>query len=237
LRVYFDGDLLMALLQEFAIVFAMPPPHSRDHRINLIPGSAPVAVRPYRYPGSHKDELECQCAATLGQGLIRCSTSTFSSPVLLVKKPDGTWSFCIDYRALNAIIIKDAYPIPVGDELLDKLLGTRFFTKLDLHSGYHQVRMNVTDIAKIAFWNHDGLYEFPIMSFWLCNAPAMFQDLINNILRSFLHHFVLVLLDEILILSGRLTSSMCTPSSTSSTSTSSSSSGPSASLAPHPSPT
>jgi len=117
--------MLQAMLLEFTDIFAeptgMPPLQTRDHSINLIPGSSPVAVRPYRYPATHKDELECQCAAMLAQGIVRRSTSAFSSPVLLVKKPESSWRFCVDYHALNAITIKDAYPIPVVDELLDEL--------------------------------------------------------------------------------------------------------------------
>jgi hypothetical protein len=136
------NTLLQAVLREFETVFneptGMPPPRSRDHRITLVPGAAPVAVWPYRYPAAHKDELERQCATMLTQGIIRRSSSAFSSPVLLVKKPDGSWRFCVDYRALNAITVKDAYPIPVVDELLDELRGARFFTKLDLRSGYHK---------------------------------------------------------------------------------------------------
>ena len=116
-------NLLDAIIAEFDGIFAepsgMPPPRARDHGITLLPGSAPVAVRPYRYPAAHKDELERQCAAMLAQGIIRRSCSAFSSPVLLVRKPDGSWRFCVDYRALNAITVKDAFPIPVVDELLD----------------------------------------------------------------------------------------------------------------------
>ena len=134
-----------------------------------------MAVWPYWYPVAHKDELEQLCAAMIEQGIVCCSDSAFSLPVVLIKKHDGSWRFCVEYRALNTLTVKDTFPILVINELLDKLHGACFFTKLDLRSGYHQVVcMWLADVHKIEFRTHDGLYEFLVMSFGLYNAWATF---------------------------------------------------------------
>lgn len=148
-------DVVQQLVQQHAHLFkdpdSLPPQREFDHSIPLLPEVKPVNVKPYRYSPTQKDEIERQIQEMLTNGIIRPSQSPFASPVLLAKKKDGSWCFCVDYRQLNNITMKNKYPLPVVDELLDELHGAAYFTKLDMRSGYHRIHVLPADEAKTTF--------------------------------------------------------------------------------------
>ncbi|GBG84348.1 hypothetical protein CBR_g38319 [Chara braunii] len=171
------------------------------HAIEIIPGSKTPKGRIYRMAPAELDELRRQLKELTEKGWIRPSTSPFGLPVLFVPKKGGTLRMCIDYRGLNAITVKNAEPLPRIDDLLDTVQRCKYYTKIDLKSGYHQIAIRPEDQNKTAFQTRYGLYEFVVMPFGLCNAPSTFQHAMNRIIHDYLDKFVVVYLDDILIFS------------------------------------
>ena len=187
-----------------ALPDGLPPSREVDHRIELIPGSTPPSRPTIRLSATELAELKKQLAELEAAGFIRPSKSPFGAPILFVKKKDGTMRMCIDYRALNQITVKNSYPLPRVDELFDRLQGARYFSKIDLRSGYHQIRIAPEDVPKTAFRTRYGHYEFLVLPFGLTNAPATFMHLMHQALRPLLDECALVFLDDILIYSKTL---------------------------------
>ncbi|GJY79777.1 putative reverse transcriptase domain-containing protein [Tanacetum coccineum] len=179
----------------------LPPPRQVEFRIELVPGAAPVARAPYRLAPSELKELSDQLKELLEKGFIRPSSSPWGAPVLFVKKKDGSFRMCIDYRELNKLTVKNRYPLPRIDDLFDQLQGSSIYSKIDLRSGYHQLRIREEDIPITAFRTRYGHYEFQVMPFGLTNAPAVFMDLMNRVCKPYLDKFVIVFIDDILIYS------------------------------------
>jgi hypothetical protein len=179
----------------------MPPDRDVEFVIELQPGTAPISKRPYRMPPKELAELKTQLQELLDKGYIRPSSSPWGCPALFVKKKDGSLRMCVDYRPLNAVTIKNKYPLPRVDVLFDQLAGAKVFSKIDLRSSYHQIKIRPCDIPKTAFSTRYGLYEFLVMSFDLTNAPAYFMYLMNSVFMTELDKFVMVFIDDILIYS------------------------------------
>ena len=177
------------------------PPQRVDFGIELHPGTSPISMTSHRMAPVELQELRVQLHELLDKGFIRLSTSPWGTPVLFVKKKDKTLRLCIDYRQLNRVTINNRYPLPRIDDLFDQLRGARVYFKIDLHNGYHQLRVRDTDIPKPAFRTRYSHFEFTVMPFGLTNAPAAFMDLIHRIFQPYLDQFVVVFVDDILIYS------------------------------------
>ncbi|XP_015688048.1 uncharacterized protein LOC107303452 [Oryza brachyantha] len=179
----------------------LPPKRECDHSIHLKAGAEPPNLRPYRVPHYQKESMENIISELLQSEEIQPSLSPYASPAVMVRKKDGSWRLCVDYRQLNAQTIKNKFPMPITEDLIGELSGAVVFTKLDLRSGYHQIRMDEKDIPKTAFKTHMGHYEYRVMPFGLTNAPATFQALMNHVFAEHLRKFVIVFFDDILIYS------------------------------------
>ncbi|KZV26694.1 hypothetical protein F511_31305 [Dorcoceras hygrometricum] len=194
---------------DFADVFpdeipGLPPYREVDFSIELMPGTQPISKAPYRMAPIELKELKDQLEDLLTKGYIRPSVSPWGAPVLFVRKKDGSMRLCIDYRQLNKATVKNKYPLPRIYDLFDQLQGSTVYSKIDLRSGYHQLRVKDEDISKTAFRTRYGHYEFVVMPFGLTNAPAVFMSLMNRVFQRYLDDFVIVFIDDILIYSKNL---------------------------------
>jgi len=179
----------------------MPPDRDIEFVIDLVPGTSPIAKRPYMMAASELVELKKQLEELQRISFIRPSSSSWGAPVLFVKKKYGSMRLCVDYRALNEVTIKNKYPLPRIDDLFDQLKGAKYFSKIDLRSGYFQLKIRESDIPKTTFVTRYGQFEFTVMSFGLTNAPVYFTNLMNKVFMDELYKFVVVFIDDILIYS------------------------------------
>ncbi|GKA67908.1 putative reverse transcriptase domain-containing protein [Tanacetum coccineum] len=180
------------------------PTQQVEFQFDLLPGVAPVARVPYRLAPSEMKELSDQLQELSDKGFIRPSFSPWGAPVLFVKKNDGSFWMCIDYRELNKLTMKNRYSLPRIDDQFDQLQGLSIYSNIDLRLGYHQLRVHEEDILKTAFRTHYGHYEFQVMPFGFNNAPAVFMDLMNRVCKPYLDTFMIVFIDDILIYSKNL---------------------------------
>ncbi|KAL0336521.1 UNVERIFIED_CONTAM: Transposon Ty3-G Gag-Pol polyprotein [Sesamum radiatum] len=207
-----DAEKVNPTLEEIPVVRAFPevfpndlpglPPHREvDFTIETLPGVAPISIAPYKMAAVELQELKKQLEELLKKGFVRSSTSPWGAPVLFVKKKQGSMRLCVDYRQLNRVTVKNKYPLPRIDDLLDQLKGATTFSKIDLRSGYWQFKIAENDILKMVFRTCYGHYEFLVMPFGLIDAPAAFMALMNRTFQEYLDQFVIVFIDDILLYS------------------------------------
>ena len=177
----------------------LPPSRDVDFRIELYPGTSPISMTPHRMAPVELQELKVQIQEFLGKGFIRLSTSPWGASILFAKKKDKTLRLCIDYKQLNRVTIKNRYPLPRIDDLFNQLRGARVYSKIDLYTGYHQLRVREENIPKTSIRTRYGHFEFTVMPFGLTNAPVAFMDLMNRVFQPYLDQFVVVFVDDILI--------------------------------------
>src|ERR1044072_3863135 len=202
-----DDDVRsIPIVQDYADVFpkdvpGLPPVRETEFSIDVMPGTGAISIAPYRMAPAELTELGKQLEDLMSKGFIRPSVSLWGAPVLVVKKKEWKARLCVGYLQLNKVAVKNRYPIPRIDDLMDQLRGAAVFSKIDLKSGYHQIRVKEEDIPKTAFRTRYGHYEYLVMPFGVTNAPAIFMDLMNRVFRPFLDKFVVVFIDAILIYS------------------------------------
>jgi hypothetical protein len=201
-----EGLEHLPVVKEFADVFleelpGLPPERELEFTIDLKLGTEPIARTPYQMSTLELQELKMQLKELLDLGLIHPSVSPWGAPVIFIRKKYGLWRLCIDYRQLSKATIKNQYPLPRIDDLFDQMKGVTVFSKIDLRSGYHQLRIKEDDIPKTAFKTRFGYYEFTVLPFGLTNAPGVFMSLMNGVFHEYLDKFVQVFIDDILIYS------------------------------------
>jgi hypothetical protein len=194
------------IAQEYPDVFpedlpGMPPDRDIKFIIELLPRTPPISKRPYRVPINEVVELKKQIAKLQSKGFIRPTSFAWGAPVLFMENKDVTQWMCVDYRSLNEVTIKNKYPLSRIEDLFDQMKGASIFSKIDLRSGYHQLKIQESDIPKTAFRTRYGLYEYTVMYFGLTNAPAYFMYLMSKVFMEYLDKFVVVFIDDIIIFS------------------------------------
>ena len=194
-------SVVSSFIDIYGDVKGLPPVREVEFEIELVPGTSPISRAAYRMAPKEMTELRKQLDELLDHGFIRESHSPWGAPVLFVKKKDGSMRLCIDYRQLNKVTIRNKYPLPRIEDLFDQLQGAKCFSKIDLRSGYHQLRVKDSDVQKTTFSTRYRLFEFLVMPFGLTNAPSVFMAFMNRVFRPYLDRFVIVFIDDILIYS------------------------------------